>query len=201
MVNTEMFSQSYPPPTCICGVCTLLTSTHTHTHTHTHRHTHTESGLSSHLHTHTCGVWTLLISTHTHTHTYTWRSGPSSHLWVMTVTLRSDVWRMMSMRPDLFSIIFLYGFKVTPLFLLLLTLSHKWKWKLVSRVWLFVTPWAVACQAPLSMEFSRPEYWSCCSLLQGTFLTQESNPGLPHCSHINILLISQGNTGVWYKRE
>ena len=25
---------------------------------------------------------------------------------------------------------------------------------------LFVTPWMVACQAPLSMEFSRQEYWS-----------------------------------------
>ena len=24
----------------------------------------------------------------------------------------------------------------------------------------FVTPWTVAHQAPLSMEFSRPEYWS-----------------------------------------
>ena len=24
----------------------------------------------------------------------------------------------------------------------------------------FATPWTVACQAPLSMEFSRPEYWS-----------------------------------------
>ena len=24
----------------------------------------------------------------------------------------------------------------------------------------FATPWAVACQAPLSMEFSRQEYWS-----------------------------------------
>ena len=23
----------------------------------------------------------------------------------------------------------------------------------------FVTPWTVACQAPLSMEFSRQEYW------------------------------------------
>ena len=26
--------------------------------------------------------------------------------------------------------------------------------------WLFVTPWTVALQAPLSMEFSRQEYWS-----------------------------------------
>ena len=30
----------------------------------------------------------------------------------------------------------------------------------VSRFWLFATPWTVACQAPLSMEFFRQEYWS-----------------------------------------
>ena len=30
----------------------------------------------------------------------------------------------------------------------------------LSRVWLFVTPWTVAHQAPLSMEFSRQEYLS-----------------------------------------
>ena len=29
-----------------------------------------------------------------------------------------------------------------------------------SCVWLFVTLWTVACQAPLSMGFSRREYWS-----------------------------------------
>ena len=29
-----------------------------------------------------------------------------------------------------------------------------------SRVRLFVTPWTVACQAPISMGFSRQEYWS-----------------------------------------
>ena len=29
-----------------------------------------------------------------------------------------------------------------------------------SRVQLFVTLWTVACQAPLSMGFSRQEYWS-----------------------------------------
>ena len=29
-----------------------------------------------------------------------------------------------------------------------------------SHVRLFATPWTVACQAPLSMEFSRQEYWS-----------------------------------------
>ena len=44
------------------------------------------------------------------------------------------------------------------------TISYAmWKWKKVkslSRVWLFVTPWTVAHQAPPSMEFSRQEYWS-----------------------------------------
>ena len=32
--------------------------------------------------------------------------------------------------------------------------------KLLSHVQLFVTPWTVAYQAPLSMEFSKQEYWS-----------------------------------------
>ena len=51
-------------------------------------------------------------------------------------------------------------------------LSHFWyaqlsgkgkKWsevKWLSRVRLFATLWTVACQAPLSMGFSRQEYWS-----------------------------------------
>ena len=32
--------------------------------------------------------------------------------------------------------------------------------KSLSRVRLFVTPWTVARQAPLSLGFSRQEYWS-----------------------------------------
>ena len=32
--------------------------------------------------------------------------------------------------------------------------------KLLSHVQLFATPWTVACQAPLSMGFSRQLYWS-----------------------------------------
>ena len=31
---------------------------------------------------------------------------------------------------------------------------------MLSPVQLFVTPWTVACQAPLSMGFSRQEYWN-----------------------------------------
>ena len=35
------------------------------------------------------------------------------------------------------------------------------KWKSLNHIHCFVTPWTVvACQAPLSMEFSWPEYWS-----------------------------------------
>ena len=48
-------------------------------------------------------------------------------------------------------------------------------------VQLFVTPCTVACQAPLSIEFSRQEPWS--GLLfpsQGVMLTQGSNPHLLH---------------------
>ena len=36
----------------------------------------------------------------------------------------------------------------------------KVKVKSLSCVRLFVTPWTVTCQAPLSMGFSRQEYWS-----------------------------------------
>ena len=32
--------------------------------------------------------------------------------------------------------------------------------QMLRRVQLFVTPWTVACQAPLSMGFPRQEYWS-----------------------------------------
>ena len=45
-----------------------------------------------------------------------------------------------------------------------ISFSSAWKWKvkgkLLSLVWLFATAWAAAYQAPLSMGFSRQEYWS-----------------------------------------
>ena len=47
----------------------------------------------------------------------------------------------------------------------------------VSHVWLFPTTWTIACQGPLSMEFSSQEYWGGL-LLQGIFLTQGSNSHL-----------------------
>ena len=51
----------------------------------------------------------------------------------------------------------------------------------LSHVWLFVIPWAVACQAPLSMEFpGKNTRVGSHSLLQGIFLTQGSNLSPPH---------------------
>ena len=45
-----------------------------------------------------------------------------------------------------------------------ISFSNAWKWKVkvksLSRVWLLVTPWTAAYQAPLSMGFSRQEFWS-----------------------------------------
>ena len=56
------------------------------------------------------------------------------------------------------------------------------KMKSLSPVRLFETPWTVPYQAPPSMGFSRQEYWSGVPLPSpGTFLTQGSDPGLPHC--------------------
>ena len=55
---------------------------------------------------------------------------------------------------------------------------HAWQRAMrhtLSHVWLRVTPWAVARQAPLSMEFSRQEYWN------GLFcpsLGELPNPGI-----------------------
>ena len=37
---------------------------------------------------------------------------------------------------------------------------HAWMLSRFSHVQLFATPWTVTHQAPLSMEFSRQEYWS-----------------------------------------
>ena len=54
-----------------------------------------------------------------------------------------------------------------------------------SCVQLCATPWTVACQGPLSVEFSRQSTEvGCHALLQGLFPTQGSNPRLPHCRQI-----------------
>ena len=50
-----------------------------------------------------------------------------------------------------------------------ISFSNAWKWKVkvksFSCVWLLATPWTTAYQVPLSMGFSRQEYWNGLPLL------------------------------------
>ena len=58
----------------------------------------------------------------------------------------------------------------------------KRKVKSLSCVRLFVTPWTVSLQAPLSMDFpGKNAGVGCHFLLQEIFLTQGFNLGFPHC--------------------
>ena len=55
-------------------------------------------------------------------------------------------------------------------------------------------PWTGACQASLSMEFSRQEYWSGLAFfLQEIFSTQGLNPILLYCRQILYHLSHQGS--------
>ena len=57
---------------------------------------------------------------------------------------------------------------------------------------LFGTPWTVTYQIPPSMGFSNTGV-GCHFLLQGIFLTQGSNLGLPHCRQMLYCLSHQGS--------
>ena len=64
-------------------------------------------------------------------------------------------------------------------------------------------PWTVACQAPLSMGFSRQEHWRGLPCPPpGDLPPQESNPSLSHCRQILYHLTYQGSLEVYnYKQE
>ena len=64
----------------------------------------------------------------------------------------------------------------------------KVKAKSLSRVRLFVTPWTVANQAPLSMAFSRQEYWSGLPFPYASGKNDQSDEIVPlncRCFHFN----------------
>ena len=68
------------------------------------------------------------------------------------------------------------------------------KVKSLSRVKLFAVPWTVACQAPLSMEFSRQEYWSGLSFpFPGDLPDPGIEPGSPAFQAVLYCLSHQGN--------
>ena len=57
-----------------------------------------------------------------------------------------------------------------------------------------MTPWTIAHQVPLSIEFSRQEYWSGLPCPPpGDLVTQGSNPGLLQCRWILYQLSQQGS--------
>ena len=73
----------------------------------------------------------------------------------------------------------------------------KVKVKSLIRVRLFATPWTVAYHAPLSMRFSKQEYWNGLPFPSpGIFPTQGSNPGLSHCRQMLYHLSHQGSPNV-----
>ena len=76
-------------------------------------------------------------------------------------------------------------------------LEWKVKLKSLSCVRLFATPWTVACTRLLCpWDFlGQSTGVGCHFLLQGSFPTQGSNPGLPHCRQTLYHLSHQGRSG------
>ena len=78
-------------------------------------------------------------------------------------------------------------------------------WKSLSRVQLFATPWTIACHTPLSIGFSRQEYWSGLPFPSPGDLpdpeTEATSPVSLHCRQILYHLKHQGKArhkhGFW----
>ena len=63
---------------------------------------------------------------------------------------------------------------------------------MLSRVRLFTTPWTIACRAPLSIGFSRQEYWSRLPFPSpGDLPDPGVEPRSPHCRQILYRLSHQ----------
>ena len=64
-----------------------------------------------------------------------------------------------------------------------------------------LTPWTVACQAPLSMGILQVRIlvWVAMPFSRGIFPTLGSNPGFPHCRQILYYLSHQGSPIVKYR--
>ena len=67
-------------------------------------------------------------------------------------------------------------------------------WNSLSHIHIFATAWAVACQAPLSMQFSSQEYWSGLPFpFPGDLPDPEIEPGLLYCKQTLYHLSHQGS--------
>ena len=83
---------------------------------------------------------------------------------------------------------------------------YKVKVKSLSHIWLFATPWTVAHQAPLSMGFSRQEYWSGLPFHKnwlGSLAKRRlclGPAGVINCSPICIVLSEFVSRNVWLQQ-
>ena len=75
---------------------------------------------------------------------------------------------------------------------LAISFSNAWKWKVkvksLSRVRPTATPWTAAHQAPLSMGFSRQEYWSGLPLPSPLISASSEKVGSLKHKHHNVLI-------------
>ena len=101
---------------------------------------------------------------------------------------------------DIHTHIHVYTYTGTHIYIYTHTHTHthtqSWKWKcgLLSRVRLHVTPWSVDCWAPLSLEFSRQEYWSSLTFhAPGDLPYPGIELGLLNCRQILYFLSHQGS--------
>ena len=75
-----------------------------------------------------------------------------------------------------------------------ISFSNAWKWKVkaksLSRIWLLVTPWPAAYQAPPSMGFSRQEYWSGVPLRKWQWLLGCFSPPYSEIDIVGMCLVT-----------
>ena len=73
---------------------------------------------------------------------------------------------------------------------------------LLSHVWLFATSWTVACQVPLSMGFSRQEYWSGLPFPSpGDFLNTGIEPSSPSLQADSLYSEPPGKPTTTYHKD
>ena len=83
-----------------------------------------------------------------------------------------------------------------------ISFSNAWKWKvkvkLLSHVWLLVTPWTEAYQAPPSVGFSRKEYWSGLPLPSPKDVCELWPSTTAKISEITMIIIGESKQISWF---
>ena len=107
--------------------------------------------------------------------------------WSQTVSAFSSLARRLSVVLSLFCSLVLHGL-LLPLYVnyFLVRIQACVLCLLLGCVRLFAVPWTAACQAPLSMEFFRQEYWS-----QLLFLTPGDLPD-PGIKPVSLIFFTAG---------